>query len=107
MAQTKKHKRAEPQQLAEAVQRFMALLFEDVPDDRGGSHANRMHVENLVRRAFAAYQAAWDCHDHDIRGWNWPADELKEKEPFTTNGSDPWRGDLREAFIQARRCLSR
>lgn len=103
---TAKHKRAEPAQLQEAVNRFMAVLFEDVPENKGGSQPNRMHVEMLVHRAFAAYQQDWDCHDHDIRDWKWPAEELKQDEPFSRSGGS-WMGDLREAFIQARRCLPR
>lgn len=33
-------------------------------------------ISRLVLAAFQLYELEWNCHDHDIRKWVWPASEL-------------------------------
>lgn len=57
-------------------------------------------VKALVKAAFFLYEREWDCHDHDVREWNWPWTELAAAGGF--GGDEPWALLLRRAVELAR-----
>lgn len=74
-------------------------------------HGQNEDIAKLIEGAFALYARAWDCHDHDVRQWQWPYNEWPPSadrrggpalhpsayaEHFV--GNEPWTVLFREAL---------
>ena len=65
-----------------------------------GEHPFPSGAIDCAQSAFALYAAAWDCHAHHIKEWQWPFQEAKEGGTF--EGDEPWTVLLHHAATMVR-----
>lgn len=74
----------------------MRHLVPNLPSDPVTFDEHERAIWLLVLAGFTLYEAEYDCHDHDIREWRWPYDEMTEHGNGFL-GDEPWVILLRRA----------
>ena len=83
----------------QAAERFMRKLIDGFSRHNVPLYKPELQgAWDLIKAAYLLYDHAWNCHNHDIRDWQWPIDELNEGGKF--DGPQPWSVLLNRAVTQ-------